>query len=161
MEVNNMHVRLLADKLARFTFEIIKSQSSASSTFIEADAKRLTSYLDAIDTAHAWIISLPQLDLPKSTPISITVEDFPESVDTNSEIVNMIQDILDRSWTELVKGQSSLMGSGLIKQDSTRLTDIIEHCRKFLNDYVVPIQPIDQPESTPMEPSTGQGNVAA
>lgn len=156
--INNMHIRFLCDKLARFAFEVIKSQSSNLNIYREADAARLASYLDAIDTAHGWVISLPEMDLPETTPHEYEVEPFPEKVDADNEAVNMIQDLLEACYIELNKSQSSRMGAGMNTHDSSRLKSTVDHCRKFLNDYILQVQPLDQPESTPMEPHTGPGN---
>ena len=161
MDVSNMHIRFVCDKLARFAYEGTKAQSSAANFFSEADSARLASYLDSIDSAHAWIKGTPMLDLPKSTPSILTLEEFPAAVDADNEAVNMIQDILRGCWTELASGQSSRLGSSFIEHDSKRLSDGVEHCRNFLTAYIATVQPLDQPESTPMEPSTGQGNNAA
>lgn len=156
--VNNMHVRFLCDKISRFTFEVIKSQSSNLNAYRAADATRLSSYLEAIDVAHAWVISLPEMDLPETAPNDYQVEDFPTKVDAENESVNMIQDLLEACYVEMSKGQSAMMPAGLTSHDSKRLTDAVEHCRKFLNEYILVVQPLDQPESTPMEESTGKGN---
>ena len=41
--------------------------------------------------------------------------------------------------------------------DDSRLTAVIEKARKFMSDYVAPITPLDLPESSPKELSSGPG----
>ena len=154
MEVQNIHIRFLADKVSVFAAEVIKSQSANTNSYLKADSNRLLSYLDALDKLHAWIKSTPELDLPKSTPRAITVADFPASVNATNESVNMIQDILRGLYIELTEGQSARMGAGILDADSQRLTDTVEHCRNLVTTYIQPIQPIDQPESASVEPLT-------
>ena len=51
VNVNNLHVRFVAEKVHRFRTELIKSQPSNDSSFKAAGRTRLESYLNAVDFA--------------------------------------------------------------------------------------------------------------
>ncbi len=58
---------------------------------------------------------------------------------------------------EIVNSQSARNPAGLNKFDSARLTANISKIRAFLIDYVGPITPLDLPESSPQEDTSGAG----
>ena len=157
VNVNNLHVRFVADKVHRFGYELIKSNSANGSYMGNADRVRLESYLNAVDFAINWIESLPELDLPETDPRTYECEDFPTEVDAENEAVNVAVDILRAGWLETVNGQSARRASGMSPHDIKRVRDIVEHCRNFLTEYVANALPLDLPESSPMEAPTGPG----
>lgn len=157
VNVNNLHVRFVADKVHRFGTELIKSQSSNDSSFKAADRKRLESYLNAVDFAINWIESLPELDLPETDPRTYACEDFPAEVDAENEAINVAVDILRACWLETVNGQSARRAAGMSPHDIKRVRDVVSHCRNFLTEYVTNALPLDLPESSPVEANTGPG----
>lgn len=157
VNVNNLHVRFVADKVHRFGYELIKSQSANDSQFKSADRIRLTEYLESIDFAVNWVESLPELDLPETNPRIYECEDFPAEVDAENEAINVAVDILRACWMEIVNGQSARRASGMSIHDIRRVRDVVSHCRNFLTEYVENALPLDLPESSPMESSTGPG----
>ena len=155
--VNNFHVRFLADKVHRFGVELIKSQSANDSQMKPADRARLSSYLDSVDFAVNWIESLPELDLPETSPREYVCEDFPAEVDAENEAINVACDILRACYLETVNGQSARRSAGMNVHDVKRVRDVVSHCRNFLTEYVENALPLDLPESSPMEANTGPG----
>ena len=155
--VNNFHVRFLADKVHRFGVELIKSQSANDSQMKPADRTRLSSYLDSVDFAVNWIGSLPELDLPETSPREYVCEDFPAEVDAENEAINVACDILRACYLETVNGQSARRAAGMSPHDIKRVRDVVSHCRNFLTEYVTNALPLDLPESSPMEENTGPG----
>lgn len=157
LNVNNFHVRFLADKIHRFGHELIKSQSANDSQMKAADRTRLSSYLDSVDYAVNWIGSLPELDLPETSPREYACEDFPPEVDAENEAINVACDILRACYLETVNGQSARRSAGMSPHDILRVRNVVAHCRNFLTEYVENALPLDLPESSPMEANTGPG----
>ena len=157
VNVNNLHVRFVADKVHRFGYELIKSQSANDSQFKAADRTRLEAYLNSVDFAVNWVESLPELDLPETNPRTYACEDFPAEVDAENEAINVACDILRACWMEIVNGQSARRASGMSVHDIKRVRDVVAHCRNFLTEYVENALPLDLPESSPMEANTGPG----
>lgn len=156
-KIQNHDIIGLSSRINRFITELQKSASSSVAHFSSFDADRLGSYLDAVDEYHAFINDQPQLDLPESAPMEWPVEQRTELVDTENESVN---DACRMFWTldvELLNSQSARMPAGLISFDSTRLGAISKKIRAFLTGYISKTQPIDLPESSPREHSTGHG----
>ena len=155
--VYNHDIVGLYNRMNRFLVELQKSQSSSLSKMVSFDQYRLVSYLDALDTYHAWVVGQPQLDLPETTPRFYSLEAGPEIVDTESEEVNDAVRLLVLARDELINSQSARQGSGMVSFDSVRLTAVIEKTRQFLVTYIQVATPLDQPESSPMKPVTGPG----
>jgi len=155
--VNNHDIVGLYNRLNRFIVELHKSVSSQTSQVNEFDQERLASYLDAVDTFHKWVISQPHLDLPETAPRTYTLEASPEVTETENENVNDLIRLLTLARDELTNSQSARDPANLNRFDSNRLTAMISKSRAFLTDYIVPVTPLDLPESSPQEASTGSG----
>lgn len=155
--VNNHDIAGLNARINRFIEELIKSVSSGTSQVNEFDQARLTTYLDAIDIYHAWVIAQPHLDLPETHPRPILLEANPETPDVENENVNDIVRILEIARDELVNSQSARDGASLNKFDSARLKAVISKVRAFLETYVKIATPLDLPESSPQAAQSGPG----
>lgn len=148
VKVTNMDVASLCDRLARYGYEIIKSQSSIGTGNLNiADVGRWGTYLDRID-AMLDNYSVPPLDLPKSHPNDHwRVRGFP----TNWEAVvenNSVRDVVRRiraMHTELVNSTSKDQSSGIGDHDVTRLKAITANTRNLLE---ITSPAIDMPEQS-------------
>lgn len=155
--VNNHDIVGLYNRINRFVVELIKSVSSQTSQVNEFDQERLATYLTAIDTYHAWVIGQPHLDLPETAPRDYELEAIPETPETENENVNDLVRLLVLARDELINSQSARDPANLNKFDSARLTAVVSKARAFLENYIIPITPLDLPESSPQEASTGAG----
>lgn len=156
-KVNNHDIVGLYNRLNRFIVELIKSVSSQTSEMNEFDQARLAEYLRAIDTYHAWVIGQPHLDLPETAPRDYELEEVPATPETENESVNDAVRLLILARDELINAQSARNPANLNKFDSARLSSMITKTRNFLEQYIIPITPLDLPESSPQEKTTGSG----
>ena len=143
----------------RFLVEFIKAVSSETSEMNEFDQGRCASYLNAIDSYHAWVIAQPQLDLPETAPREYELETPPATPAVENESINDIVRMLVVARDELVNSQSARNAAGLNPFDSGRLTAIITKVRAFLTDYIQTVTPLDLPESSPKAASSGPGRL--
>lgn len=157
VQVHNQDVVGLYNRVNRFITELQKSASGDVSSFNDFDQTRLSSYLDAIVRYHDWVVSQPHLDLPETAPRLYDLEPKPEIVDVENEDINDAVRLLIVARDELTNSQSARMAAQLTEHDSGRFTAVIQKARNFLTDYIAPTEPLDLPESSPMEPSTGPG----
>lgn len=155
--VNNSDVVGLYNRIQRFIEELYKSVSSQTSQVNEFDQARLATYLNAVDTYHNWVIGQPHLDLPETSPKVYVLEDAVEVEDTENENVNDLIRMLILARDELINSQSARDPSQLNEFDSARLRSLIEKARQFLQTYIQVATPLDLPESSPQEPSSGSG----
>jgi len=155
--VYNHDIVLLDALIRRFTVEVFKSVSSASSAFNEFDQERLKSYLAEIDRCHDWIVAQPQLDLPESHPTEYALEEYPAVADVENEAVNALIKLFAVTRDELINSQSARDAAGLQSHDSKRLKAVIEKIRQFLDAYISQTQPTDLPESSPQATMSGPG----
>lgn len=156
-EINNHDIVGLYNRINDFLFEMMKSVSSQTSEVNTFDQERLTTYLFAVDTYHAWIIAQPLLDLPETSPRLYPLKAPDEVQIVENENINDIVRILTIARDELVNCQSARLAAGLNVFDSARLTSVVEKVRKFLTDYIQVATPLDVPESAPAMPSSGAG----
>lgn len=155
--VYNHDIVGIYDRLNRFIEEVSKAVSSNVSLTNQFDILRLTTYLDATDRYHAWIKAQPHLDLPETSPKPYVLKAPPIEFEIENEDMDDMLRMLRLGRDEIVHSQSSRLGSGLIRQDSERLTAIVAKARAFLADYIVPTQPLDFPESSPAQLLSGSG----
>ena len=157
MKVLNHDIAGLNARLNRFIEELIKSVSSGTSQVNIFDQTRLSTYLNAVDTYHAWVLSQPHLDLPETHPREIELEPNPTIPDVENENVNDVMRILAIARDELINSQSARDAANLNKFDSARLTAVIEKVRQFLAQYITVATPLDLPESSPQAAVSGAG----
>jgi hypothetical protein len=157
MEINNHDIVGLYNRMNRFLVEMNKSTSSQTSEVNDFDFTRANTYLDAIDTFHAWVIGQPALDLPETAPRLYKLEEAVTFNQVENENINDIVRMFTLARDELINTQSARNPANLNKFDSARLTAIIQKIRLFLSDYVGVATPLDMPESSPARPSSGMG----
>lgn len=157
--VYNGDVVGLYNRINRFIEEAQKSVSADVSLTNSFDITRLNSYLDSVDRFQAWVVSQPLLDLPETSPRQYTLFPAIPAVEIENDDLDDIVRLLRLARDEMTNSQSARLSSGLIAPDSSRLTMIIAKTRKFLNDYIVPTQPLDLPESSPRDLMTGSGKI--
>lgn len=157
LSVHNMDIVAINNRVNRFIEEMYKSSSSSVSNMSDADKLRMMEYIDAIDVIHDWIIGQPQVDLPDTTPKDYPIKKGIEILEVENESVNDMLRMMVAMRDEMGNSQSSRMHSGLIKQDSERLRAITERCRQFYIQYINVVTPLDYPESSPQEVTSGHG----
>lgn len=155
--VNNQDIVGLYNRINDFIYEMFKSVSGQTSEVNEFDQARLTTYLDAIDTYHNWIMNQPHLDLPETSPRIYPLRDPDELPIVENENINDITRMMTIARDELTNSQSARLAAGMVSFDSARLTAMIEKMRRFLVDYIQVATPLDVPESSPQMASTGSG----
>jgi len=159
-EVFNHDVVWMYDKLRRFYQEMARSQSAPVSGMIEADQKRLETYLSSIRQAVAWIQDTPLLDMPETHPRPYPLTVYPTEVDIENEAINVILRLIRAAAVELVNSQSGRYSSRLQPFDQDRLIAVVDKIDAFLNNYIrAQAVPLDMPESSPQEPQVPDGNL--
>lgn len=146
-------------RLRRFKYEWAKSASANVAFVSDADAERLRSYLNGLIAYKAWVQTQPVLDLPETSPREIDLgEPAPLSAPENEAIGDVMQlwDILEH---ELINSQSSRMPARLISHDERRVDMLLEKMSRFLEDYIMQVQPLDLPESSPLRGDVGAGRL--
>ena len=89
--------------------------------------------------------------------MEIEIPETREVIQTESEEINDILELIAIGREEVINSQSARDPAGLISFDAARLTAVIAKLRAFLALYVAVATPLDQPESSPMVPNTGAG----
>jgi hypothetical protein len=67
--------------------------------------------------------------------------------------------LLELARDELANSQSSRLSSNLIGFDAQRLTAILDKADLFITNYILAIDPLDQPETSPGVAMTGPGKL--
>lgn len=153
----NTDIYGLVRRINRFIVEIMKSQSSGVSQTISFDVARARSYLGAIVSYHDWVVAQPSLDLPETGPTYIELPVPPKVPLFENESLYDLCMLLEIAREELANSQSAQLSSNLIGFDSQRLMAIVGKASKFITDYVTVVDPLDQPETSPMTETTGAG----
>jgi hypothetical protein len=154
----NVDIVGLYNRMNRFIEEMMRSVSGSLSITNNFDTGRLNTYLDSVDRYHAHISKEPYLDLPETHPRLYKLYAAPIVTSVENDDIDDIVNLLVLARDELLNSQSARMPVGLIAPDSLRFTAIIQKARNFLNDYIIPTQPLDLPESSPFEPMTIAGH---
>lgn len=148
----------LVRRINRFIVEIVKSQSSNVSVTQPFDTTRAMSYLNAVTSYQAWVTSEPLLDLPETAPQSVNLPADPDLPLIENESLYDLAMMLTLARDELKNSQSSRLATNLMKFDNDRLTAIMTKCKNFVQNYISAVDPLDLPESSPMDPMSGSGH---
>lgn len=157
MIVNNMDIAGVISRMRRFRYETIKAVSSGVANVSSSDVTRLKSYTGAITTYLDWMVSVPTLDLPESSPRNYDAGE-PEQLDLpeNESLVDVMR-LYDVAEIEIGNSQSARLATGIIEHDELRLRNIIAKMEAFIDGYIATVQPLDLPESAPLRANTGGG----
>ena len=157
MQVYNMEIAGLIDRIHRFMKEVHYSGSANVAAVSQADFVRYKSYLSALEQYLDHIVAQPILDLPKFNPTAIELDDTPALPMVENEAVKDIIRMYAAAVVELSNSQSARYSNGMIPQDVQRLRDIITNQRAFLDSYVSNVQPLDLVETVPSRDLNGPG----
>ena len=157
MIVNNMDMAGVISRMRRFRFETVKAVSSGVANVSAADVTRLKSFTNAVTQYLNWVVSVPTMDLPESSPQEYDLGetdklDMPE----NEALVDLMR-LWDVAEFEMGNSQSARNATGIISHDEQRIRDIISKMEAFIDGYIANVQPLDLPESAPFRPNTGSG----
>lgn len=155
--VLNHDVVGLVSRLNRVLIEMHKSASSSISEMTSADVERLKTYLGAVKAKTDWIVAQPELDLPETAPRQHPLPAYPALSKVENESINDVLLMVELARDELVFSQSAKRPAGLVKFDEQRLRALVDKLEKFLTDFVEKVTPLDLPESSPSQPSSGPG----
>lgn len=146
-KIKNENLVLPLNKLVRFVKEVQKSDSGGRSNYGKKDLERLREYLGAFNKALDWVKGAPELDCPVTSPDDYAIEPLPEEKEMESEEVKQVLRLLRRTWKELAGGQSAGNSYGIHVSDDLRCRDLIAKITAFLDNYVVPLDNMDYPET--------------
>lgn len=154
----NTDVFGLVRRINRFIEEIFKGQSSGVSRSSPFDVARAKSYVQALRGYHSWVTAQPELDLPEtsSRPINLPVSPIIPGIENES--LYDLAVLLELARDELASSQSSRLSSNLITFDSSRFVGIMDKVDAFIDNYILVIDPLDLPETSPQYPMAPGGN---
>ena len=144
-------------RIDRFLLESLNQASANTSNLKTADFNRLKSYLSALRSYLDHVSEEPELDLPESNPKEYTLPEMPSLKAVENDDLADCCRLLELCRFEIANSQSSRQSSGLIAYDKVRQVSIIEKAERFLKNYVAVVQPVDLPESSPRNITTGSG----
>lgn len=157
LETYNADVCGLVRRINRFILEMAHSQSSGVSKTTSFDVVRALSYIDAVRKYLAWVIDQPELDLPETSPNKYKLPASPDIPEMENESIYDLCNLFAIARDELANSQSSRLSSNLIPFDTSRLTAVLDKASNFIATYVTVVDPLDQPETSPMTAVTGLG----
>jgi len=158
--INNHDVAGLCNRISRYAEEVFKSGSSQVPLNNQDDLDRLDRFLGSCKKYKAFVVKQPILDLPKSSPRDVLIEDaFKKYKHVDNEDVNDIIGMLFLLYNELANGVSARMPSTLHPDDAVRFDKTMAKIEAFIKDYVVVTNPLDMPETSPHAESSGTGTV--
>lgn len=161
MKIYNHDIANLIKRLRRFKVEIVKSVSSGISEMGEHDLLRLNSYLDCAKSFKKWMVEEPILDLPETSPMEIVLEEMPVLSEIENDDLSLVHTMMNLIESELLNSQSARRSTGLISHDAIRFDTYITKIENFIDGFIVPVSPLDLPESSPSTPMSGPGNLGA
>ena len=153
----NTDVYGVVRRINRFIVEICKSQSSGVSQTISFDVARARSYIQAVRSYVIWVCSVPMFDLPETGPTAVDLPTAPVIPLFENESLFDLATMFSLARDEIANSQSSRLSSNLIGFDRIRLDAILDKADVFLTTYVTVVDPLDQPETSPMTAVTGSG----
>lgn len=154
----NTDVHSIVRRYNRMIVEALKSQSSGVSFTNPFDVARMRSYIAAMRAFQAFIVSQPLLDCPETGPTEIPLPDNPAIPMIENESAYDVVQLIEIARDEVANSQSGRMPTNLLGFDYERQTSYLDKISKLL-DYVDQAEPLDLPESSPMQAVSGPGQL--
>jgi len=154
----NTDIHSIVRRYNRMIVEALKSQSSGISYSLPFDISRMRSYISAMQAYQRFIVSQPLLDCPETGPTEIPLPVNPPVPMIENESAYDVVQLIEIARDEIANSQSSRMPTNLISFDYERQKAYLEKIGNLL-DYVGTSEPLDLPESSPMAPVSGPGNL--
>lgn len=151
MQVSNLHIAGLMNRIVLFRHEIDNSVSKKVHSYREPDIVRLKSYLGALKTYHDHVMSQDPLDLPHWHDRLIEAKDLPAPIETENPSLLDVIFLLEAMYIELSKSQSNDLATGLVIFDSERFVKQFNNLVAFVDNYVLASTPLDMPENAASE----------
>jgi hypothetical protein len=152
----NIDVHSIVRRYNRMLVEVNKSQSSGISFTIPFDVTRLRSYIAALSNYLAFIVAQPLLDCPETGPTEIPLPPPPVMPTIENESAMDAINLIEIARDEIANSQSARMPTNLMTFDFERQKSYLAKIGKLL-DYVAISEPLDLPESSPMQGVSGTG----
>jgi hypothetical protein len=146
-------------RINRFIEEVFGSQSSGVSKTSPFDINRAKTYITALRGYHDWVIGQPELDLPETSSRAISLPANPVIPPIENESLYDLAVLLELARDELANSQSSRLSSNLISFDSLRMVAILDKVDAFIDSYILVIDPLDLPETSPKYPMAPGGSL--
>lgn len=157
IKVFNDDVAGIFRRINKFIEEAQKCASSNVSDINEFDKVRFLAYLKSLTAYVDWVVDQPLLDLPETHPKLLELEEIPVVLLAENLMIRDLVRLFERARDEVINSQSARNATGLISFDETRVRAVVEKATKYIENYVTKVTPIDLPESSPKNVSTGAG----
>ena len=153
----NLDVVYLNDKMCRYGGEVILAVSANLAHMNSFDMARTMKYLDDIDSAIAYVLAQPQLDMPETHPRERALQPMPVVPNMENDELDHTVRLLEAARLEIINSQSGRMAAGLLPFDAARVTALVAKNRAWLTAFVSARSPMDLPETSPQQLITGPG----
>jgi len=152
----NVDIHSITRRYNRILMEILKSQSSGVSQVMPFDVVRILSYIAAMTAYQAFVVAQPLLDCPETGPMDIPLPPSPVIPYIENESGYDIMQLIEIARDELTNSQSARLPTNMIKFDYARQQGYLGKISALVG-YIGVSEPLDLPESSPMDAVTGHG----
>jgi hypothetical protein len=147
----NIHIAMLIRLIDRAIIEVTKSQSAPGSGVRQADADRIESYMNEMESFVNFSSRLPETDTPKSHPLAVQFDPPLSLPRIENDSMWLLAQMFDTMRIEVGQSASSRQPNGWWKPDLPRVLKYIDDVRVFMAQHVQKVTPVDVPESSPRE----------
>jgi hypothetical protein len=133
------------------------SQSANHSLIKNADMARYRKYITSLRRLLTFSKSVPEQDLPETSPRFYAIRDNPSVPDVENEMVNHLVNLMVLCRDEMDNSQSARYSSGIHDSDYLRSNQYMDRMEVFLTEYAEEVMPLDLPESSPRAAITEPG----
>lgn len=154
----NIDVHSIVRRYNRILEEIMKSQSSGVSFTNPFDVNRIASYVNAMKNFQNFVVAQPLLDCPETGPTEIPLPTNPTVQTLENESMMDVVNLIEIARDEIANSQSARMPTNLLVFDKERQDSYLLKIEHMMT-YVATSEPLDLPESSPMQDVTGPGRL--
>lgn len=152
----NIDVHSIVRRYNRILEEIARSQSSGVSFTNPFDVNRIASYVVAMRNFQNFVVAQPLLDCPETGPTEIALPENPRMPVLENESMMDVINLVEIARDEVANSQSARMPTNLLKFDKDRQDSYLAKIEQLMM-YIASSEPLDLPESSPMQDVTGSG----
>lgn len=155
--VYNQDIACMCRLIARMRHEIAHCVSASLTEMNSHDQVRCQSHVAKLKSYKAWANSEPEPDWPETHPFKREIPEPVEYPDVENDDCVVLMDHLKILDNELVNSQSARRGSGLAAPDASRFDSTVARYERYMTEVIANNNPVDFPESAPMNSMVAPG----
>jgi len=158
-QTSNHDIWNICSMMRRFADEMQYMQSADVPKLLDADKEDVDKYIATVEKAIGHAKGEPNPKFCKTHPSVYNVGEFCRCFELNNDWLEHIVNLCRLFYLEALNCNSTRLPCGLLEDDHDMLMAILGKIKDYITSVMVPLQPLNLPETIPSVASLPRGQV--